>query len=277
MKDTLKTIVVAAAPALLVLTAAAGPAAAQDDTIRIGITLRMLVENGIKYGNMSKDLLEAVNDTGGINGHKVEVILLDDECKPDKGVANVNRFIHQSKVHLIMGSTCSSVTLPIADITAYRPADGPRLGVVATDLVSALFAHVLETDSRLLPPENHRRTLVRRIRAFIQRHLDDPHLTPRAIAEAHHISLSYLHRLFQDEDVTVAALIRRERMERARRDLTDSALHTAPVALASLSREHVQDSELMMAGSVVTIAPVLVLFLGLQRYYMQGLLVGSVK
>ena len=59
--------------------------------------------------------------------------------------------------------------------------------------------------------------------------------------------------------------------------LTDSTLHTAPVALASLSREHVQDSELMMAGSVVTIAPVLVMFLGLQRYYMQGLLVGSVK
>jgi multiple sugar transport system permease protein len=59
--------------------------------------------------------------------------------------------------------------------------------------------------------------------------------------------------------------------------LTDGTLHTAPVALASLSREHVQDSELMMAGSVVTIAPVLVLFLGLQRYYMQGLLAGSVK
>jgi multiple sugar transport system permease protein len=33
----------------------------------------------------------------------------------------------------------------------------------------------------------------------------------------------------------------------------------------------------MMAGSVVTIAPVLALFLGLQRHYMQGLLVGSVK
>jgi multiple sugar transport system permease protein len=59
--------------------------------------------------------------------------------------------------------------------------------------------------------------------------------------------------------------------------LTDGTLHTAPVALASLSREHVQDSELMMAGSVVTVLPVLALFLGLQRYYMQGLLVGSVK
>lgn len=52
---------------------------------------------------------------------------------------------------------------------------------------------------------------------------------------------------------------------------------TAPVALASLSREHVQDNELMMAASVVTVLPVLVLFLALQRHYMRGLLIGSVK
>jgi multiple sugar transport system permease protein len=59
--------------------------------------------------------------------------------------------------------------------------------------------------------------------------------------------------------------------------LTDSSLHTLPVALASLSREHVQDAELMMAGSVVTIAPVLLLFLVLQRHYLAGLTLGSVK
>ena len=59
--------------------------------------------------------------------------------------------------------------------------------------------------------------------------------------------------------------------------LTDSSLHTLPVALASLSREHVQDSEMMMAGSVVTMLPVLLLFLGLQRYYLQGLMMGSLK
>jgi multiple sugar transport system permease protein len=39
----------------------------------------------------------------------------------------------------------------------------------------------------------------------------------------------------------------------------------------------VQDNELMMAGSVLTIVPVLLIFLGLQRYYLQGLLMGSVK
>lgn len=59
--------------------------------------------------------------------------------------------------------------------------------------------------------------------------------------------------------------------------LADQHLYTLPVALAALSREHVQDDELMMAGSVVTTLPVLILFLALQRHYLEGLLAGSVK
>lgn len=59
--------------------------------------------------------------------------------------------------------------------------------------------------------------------------------------------------------------------------LTDDSLHTLPVALAGLSREHVQDNEMMMAGSVVTVLPVLLVFLALQRHYMAGLMAGSVK
>ena len=59
--------------------------------------------------------------------------------------------------------------------------------------------------------------------------------------------------------------------------LTDHGVQTLPVALAVLSREHVQDLELMMAGAVITVLPVLLLFLALQRYYVQGMLMGSVK
>jgi multiple sugar transport system permease protein len=59
--------------------------------------------------------------------------------------------------------------------------------------------------------------------------------------------------------------------------LSNADLQTLPVALASLSREHVQDNELMMAGAVVTVLPVLLLFLLLQRHYMRGLLMGAVK
>jgi len=59
--------------------------------------------------------------------------------------------------------------------------------------------------------------------------------------------------------------------------LTDQDLYTLPIALALLSREHVQDNELMMAAALVTVLPVLVLFLSLQRYYLRGILIGSVK
>jgi multiple sugar transport system permease protein len=59
--------------------------------------------------------------------------------------------------------------------------------------------------------------------------------------------------------------------------LTDSDMYTLPVALANLLGEHVQDTELMMAGAVLTVLPVVVLFVSLQRYYIAGILSGGVK
>lgn len=59
--------------------------------------------------------------------------------------------------------------------------------------------------------------------------------------------------------------------------LSDDARYTLPVALANLAGEHVQDTELMMAGAVVTVLPVFLAFLFLQRYYIQGIMAGSTK
>ncbi len=59
--------------------------------------------------------------------------------------------------------------------------------------------------------------------------------------------------------------------------LSDDRRYTLPVALAGLVGEHAQDVELMMAGAVVTVLPVLVLFLMLQRYFVEGVTEGSVK
>jgi len=59
--------------------------------------------------------------------------------------------------------------------------------------------------------------------------------------------------------------------------LTDQHKYTLPVAIASIAREHAADGELMMAASVVATMPILLLFLVLQRYYLTGLLGGSVK
>ncbi|HSJ14646.1 MAG TPA: carbohydrate ABC transporter permease [Longimicrobiales bacterium] len=59
--------------------------------------------------------------------------------------------------------------------------------------------------------------------------------------------------------------------------LSDDRMFTLPVALANLSGERVQDTELMMAGSVLTVLPVMLVFLVLQRYYVEGITLGSVK
>jgi len=59
--------------------------------------------------------------------------------------------------------------------------------------------------------------------------------------------------------------------------LTDNSMYTLPVALANLMGEHTKDPELMMAGSLVTIIPVIIVFLVLQKYYIKGIMIGSVK
>nr|WP_241779837.1 helix-turn-helix domain-containing protein [Streptomyces natalensis] len=114
------------------------------------------------------------------------------------------------------------------DSGSYRPSDGPRLGTVALDLVNTLLAHTLDAED-VLAPETRRRALLLRIQGFIQHHLADPDLTPSMVAAAHHISVSYLYRVFEDEEVTVAAWIRRQRLERTRRDLADTALRNLPI------------------------------------------------
>jgi multiple sugar transport system permease protein len=59
--------------------------------------------------------------------------------------------------------------------------------------------------------------------------------------------------------------------------LSDDSRYTLPVALANLSGEHILDTELMMAGAVLTVLPVIVMFLVLQRQYIAGITMGGVK
>jgi AraC-like DNA-binding protein len=120
------------------------------------------------------------------------------------------------------------LTCLTADAGRYRPSDGPRLGTVLVDLMVALLAHELD-DGSLVPPESHQRALALRIRAFIGQHIGEPGLTPATIAAAHHISTRHLHRLFEDQGVTVAASIRTQRLEGCRRDLADPASRLTPI------------------------------------------------
>ncbi|MGW0285353.1 AraC-like ligand-binding domain-containing protein [Streptomyces sp. NPDC003236] len=125
------------------------------------------------------------------------------------------------------------LTQLVANAATYAAADGPRLAICTLDLLTAFLAHHLDSAASV-PSQTHQRALLREIHAFIQQHLSDPALSPGAVAAAHHISLRTLHRLFQDQDTTVAGWIRARRLERCRRDLTDPLLSSQPIhALAA--------------------------------------------
>jgi multiple sugar transport system permease protein len=59
--------------------------------------------------------------------------------------------------------------------------------------------------------------------------------------------------------------------------LTGNDRYTLPVALAILSGEHVQDAELMMAGSMLTMLPALGLFVLLQKQLIGGIMASGIK
>ncbi|MEV0379857.1 helix-turn-helix domain-containing protein [Nonomuraea sp. NPDC050643] len=106
-----------------------------------------------------------------------------------------------------------------SDHDAYSADSAARLATVVMDLIGTAVA---ERAEEVRPPdgEARRRTLLLRVQAFIERRLGDLDLDPAAIAAAHHISVRYLHRLFESERTTVAAWIRERRLERCRAELS---------------------------------------------------------
>jgi AraC-like DNA-binding protein len=129
-----------------------------------------------------------------------------------------------------VGDLTSQFLLQLArNIDHYSPVEAARLSTAALEVLATRLAR--EMDIRDWgTPEDRRHALLTTIQAFIQRHLGDPGLSPAMIAAAHHVSLRSLHQLFHDEGLTVAGWIRRRRLEGCRRDLSDPALDSRPVA-----------------------------------------------
>ena len=139
------------------------------------------------------------------------------------------------------GALASPVLRRVAlDLDTYQPASAVRLCTALMDLVTTAVAERVG-HAESLQIESRERTLLLGIHAFIEQHLGETDLSPGIVAAAHHISVRYLHRLFEAQDITVAAWIRQRRLERCRRDLADPALCAVPVS-AVASRWGLPDS-----------------------------------
>jgi len=136
------------------------------------------------------------------------------------------RFSPQDPYAALVTALVTEVT---RNLDAFESARDTRIGTAFLDLLSLSVATRLDR-VRAVPADNRQNAMTLRIRAFIERHLGDPDLSPVMIADAHHISVRALHKLYEAEDQPIAASIRRRRLERSRQDLLDPSLGNRPVS-----------------------------------------------
>jgi branched-chain amino acid transport system substrate-binding protein len=94
-------------------------AGAADNVIRIG-EVGSMTGSEATFGTSTHNgiLLAAkqLNDAGGINGKKVEIISLDDQGKPEEAAMAVTKLIAQNRVVAILGEVASSRSIAMAPI-----------------------------------------------------------------------------------------------------------------------------------------------------------------
>jgi branched-chain amino acid transport system substrate-binding protein len=107
----------------LVLTLCLGGTAFAGDAsvIKIGV-IAPLTGNVAVYGiaakNGSELFAEQTNEAGGINGHKIELIIYDDKGDPTESLNAYNKLVTADEVAAIIGPVTSSPTLGVAKASA---------------------------------------------------------------------------------------------------------------------------------------------------------------
>ncbi|MGW2251739.1 helix-turn-helix transcriptional regulator [Kitasatospora sp. NPDC001660] len=115
----------------------------------------------------------------------------------------------------LVSSCLAELTTGVQD---HSPETIHRLTRTTVDLLVVLVMELLQTEREDLSTVAHGE-LIARIQDYIENHLTDPDLSPYSIARANHISVRYLHKIFQHEGITVGQWLRQRRLESCRHDL----------------------------------------------------------
>lgn len=86
-------------------------AAAFGQTIKIGGTWPLADVTGEQGSKAAQLAVEEINKAGGINGRQLQLFIMDDELKADKGVAAIEKLVTVDKVDFLMGGMGSGVAL----------------------------------------------------------------------------------------------------------------------------------------------------------------------
>lgn len=122
----------------------------------------------------------------------------------------------------------------LSDLPNHFIDDCTAEGEALAEATLALLAHALGRDEEL-DTATLRGAQLFRIRQYIEENLFHPDLAPPKIAEAHRISIRYLHWLFEQTGNTVLQYVIKERLQRCRRDLSLPAMNNRTITDIALS------------------------------------------
>jgi AraC-like DNA-binding protein len=110
-----------------------------------------------------------------------------------------------------------------------HPGDMESLSSSALSLTALMLSRQLNTVD-LLPVTVRRESMAVKVRSYIVANLADPGLSVETVAAVHHISVRTLQRLFHADGISVAAWIRRTRLDNCRKQIQDPAFADRPVS-----------------------------------------------
>ena len=100
-----------------------GSSGSDSEVIKIG-GIGPLTGSASTYGISAKEgadlFIKEINDAGGINGKKIELIFEDDQATPDGAMQAFNKLVDKDGVSAILGGVTSGATLAIAKNSTER-------------------------------------------------------------------------------------------------------------------------------------------------------------
>ncbi|MDH5531015.1 MAG: ABC transporter substrate-binding protein, partial [Paracoccaceae bacterium] len=90
-----------------------GAAMAQDCTTKIGAVLPTSVDWGKPIAETAQFVVDQVNEAGGVQGCKIEMVLRDSQVDPKVGVDAAKALVDLDGVQVLIGAVSSGVSMPI--------------------------------------------------------------------------------------------------------------------------------------------------------------------
>ena len=135
MKFTKKKLALAIGGALITMSVLVGTGSDKKaDTIKIGVVAE-LTGNNATYGtsitNGIKLAVQQLNDTGGLLGKKIELVVADNKSEPAEAANAMSKLVNQDKAPVVMGLFASSSAIAASNVS--EAAKVPFLAVGATN------------------------------------------------------------------------------------------------------------------------------------------------